>query len=298
MSENAAHKWKPGTAPVAVVMITLNEAHHLRDALENLSGWAQEVFIVDSYSRDETVDIALSYGAHVVQRRFRGFGDQWNFALSEMPISAPFTMKMDPDERLSEELKREIIEATKRSDWQGMICTLRWWFMGRPLPIRQRILRLWRTGACKFSDVLVNEHSIIDGTVISAAAEIEHLDSPDLDHWFEKQNRYSTSEAVAAYTKAPLSVQPKLFGSALQRRMWLKQLLPKIPFHHLIMFVYYWIWQGAWRAGRVGFIASVLWADFWRFRAYKLYEMKQTGRVPAKRVYGAGFPDPRVRQYE
>jgi hypothetical protein len=291
-------QWRAGNAPVAVVLITLNEAHHLNGVLENLSGWAQEVFVVDSYSRDDTVGIALSHGARVVQRRFRGFGDQWNFALTKMPIAAPFTMKLDPDERLSDELKGSIIAATSRAGWKGLKCTRRWWFMGKPLPVCEQILRLWVTGSGRFSNVAVNEHSIVDGETITVAGEIEHLDSPDLDHWFEKQNHYSTAEAVAAFLDAPLSVKPSLFGSSLQRRMWLKRLLPRLPFHHLVMFAYYWIWQGAWRAGRVGFIASMLWADFWRIRAYKLYEMQLTGRIPDKRVYGAGVPDSRVPQYD
>jgi len=40
--------------PIAVVMISLNEAHNLEAVLQNLAGWAQEVFLVDSYSADET----------------------------------------------------------------------------------------------------------------------------------------------------------------------------------------------------------------------------------------------------
>src|SRR6202022_3823130 len=92
----------PGCAPIAVVMIALNEAHNMESVLQNLAGWAQEVFLVDSYSSDGTVDVALKHGVHVVQREFRGFGDQWNFALRELPITAPWTMKFDPDERLSE----------------------------------------------------------------------------------------------------------------------------------------------------------------------------------------------------
>ena len=100
--------WEPGILPVAVVMISLNEAHNLEAVLQNLSGWAQEVFLVDSYSADDTIDIALKHGVQVVQRRFRGFGDQWNFALRELPITAPWTMKLDPDERLTDELKVSI----------------------------------------------------------------------------------------------------------------------------------------------------------------------------------------------
>ena len=79
-------RWRAGTAPVAVVMLSLNEGHNMEAVLQNLAGWAQEVFIVDSFSSDDTIDIALRHGARVVQRRFRAFGDQWNFAL-QLPIS-------------------------------------------------------------------------------------------------------------------------------------------------------------------------------------------------------------------
>ena len=113
--------------------------------LENLHGWAQEVFLVDSYSRDETVDIALSYGVHVVQRRFRGFGDQWRFALRELPISAPWTMKLDPDERLTDKLKENLEAAMWCGGVDGFSLERRLWLMGKALPIRQRLVRVWRT---------------------------------------------------------------------------------------------------------------------------------------------------------
>ena len=94
-----ARCWQPGSAPIAVVMISLNEGHNMAAVLDNLKGWAHEVFLVDSYSTDETLDIALAAGVHVVQRSFSGFGNQWNFALDQLPITAPWTMKLDPDER-------------------------------------------------------------------------------------------------------------------------------------------------------------------------------------------------------
>ena len=74
-------------APIAVVMITLNEAHNLEAVLDNLQNWAEQVFIVDSYSSDATIDIALRRGVHVVQHAFTGFGEQWNFALQNLPIT-------------------------------------------------------------------------------------------------------------------------------------------------------------------------------------------------------------------
>jgi glycosyltransferase involved in cell wall biosynthesis len=294
----ALTRWQPGAAPVAVVMISLNEAHNLEAVLENLKGWAQEVFLVDSLSQDETVDIALRHGVHVVQRRFQGFGNQWNFALEHLPITAPWTMKLDPDERLSLELKREIIETLAHTDANGFFASIRLFFMKRPLPVRLRLLRLWRTGRAKMSDVLVNEHVQVDGDLAELRHDIEHHDSPDLDHWLEKQNRYTTAEAIVAYRQSPLADTPRLFGTRLQRRMWLKKHFYRLPFRYLLLFLHHWLWLGAWRAGWVGYVWARLRADVMRLIEYKRREIELTGRLPTRRFYGAGQPDARIQQFD
>lgn len=286
-----------GAVPVAVVMITLNEAHNMAAILENLRGWAQEVFVVDSYSSDDTVDIALQYGAHVVQRRFRGFGDQWNFAISKMPITAPWTMKLDPDERLTDAFKRNLADALARGDADGFIVKRRLWFMGRPLPVRHELLRVWKTGSCRFSDVLVNEHPLVEGRLAPVEGDIEHHDSPDLHHWLEKQNAYTTDEAIAAHQGQALSAQPRLFGNALERRMWIKRNYRRFPGRYLVLFLHHYLLQGAWRAGWVGYAWSRLRSDVYRLWEYKLREIALTGRLPARRPKGAGQPDPRIEQH-
>lgn len=296
-SDQIVH-WQPGVAPVAVVMISLNEGHNLEAFCQNLAGWAQEVFLVDSYSQDDTVDIALRHGIHVVQRRFRGFADQWNFALHNLPITAPWTMKMDPDERLSDELKTNLLSAIQRGDVDGYSVTRRLRFMGRPLPVRMSLMRVWRTGSCHFGDVAVNEHAIVAGRVGTVRGYIEHHDSPDLDHWLEKQNRYTTAEAIMAQSRAPLADAPRLFGTAFQRRMWMKKNFNKLPFRYFLFFLYNWLWLGAWRAGWVGYAWSRLRSDVMRLTQYKRCEMDLTGRLPVKRPYGPGKPDSRVRQFE
>lgn len=285
-------------APVAVLMISLNEAHNMEAVLSNLKGWAQEVFLVDSYSADETVDIALRHGVHVVQRRFRGFGDQWNFALRELPITAPWTMKLDPDERLSDALKRNLADAMRRGEADGLTMQRRLWFMGRPLPVRQEILRVWKTGACRFSDVLVNEHPLVEGRIQPVAGELEHHDSPDLEHWLHKQNKYTSAEALAAVRGDALPVPPRLFGNALQRRMWLKRHFSRIPFRYALVFLYYLVFSGIWRAGYIGLIWARLRADVYRFRQYKIFEMRATGGMPGRAVLAPGHPDPRVQQFD
>ena len=282
-------------APVAVLMISLNEAHNMEAVFENLAGFASEVVLVDSYSSDATVDLALRHGARVVQRRFRGFGDQWNFAL-QLQVDAPWTMKLDPDERLTDELKDSIRAVIAGDTADAALVRRRLWFMGRPLPVRHDILRLWRTGACRFSDVLVNEHPIVEGRTTLLRGDLEHHDSPNLHHWFEKQNAYSTAEALATWRGSPLSATPRLTGNALQRRMWLKRFAQKTPLSPLLMFFYCFLAKGAWRAGSVGLTWAMLRADVWRWRAYKLREFTLRGEAFEPPRDRPGAPDPRVEQ--
>jgi glycosyltransferase involved in cell wall biosynthesis len=293
-----AGSWESGSAPVAVVMITLNEAHNMEDVLTNLRGWAQEVHIVDSLSVDDTVGIALRHGAHVVQRRFRGFGDQWNFALTSLPIRAQWTMKLDPDERLSPALKRSIEELIYNRGQDAIEVCRRLWFMGKVLPAKQHLIRLWKTGTCRFTDVEVNEHPVVTGRVCRSAGYLEHHDSPDLDHWVVKQNRYTTTEAIAQTKKLPLSFSPRLLGTRSERRMWLKRHFWRFPGRFAALFFYHFVITGAWRAGRVGWIWARLRGDVYRMWEYKRFEIESLGRFPVRVPTHSGAQDARVRLYE
>lgn len=288
--------WQPGTAPVAVVMIALNEAHNMEEVLQNIAGWAQEVFLVDSFSADDTVSIALRHGVHVVQRRFIGFGDQWNFALNALPITASWTMKLDPDERLTDQLKASIQNLVGTGGQDGIIVQRRLWFMGAVLPVQQPILRVWRTGECCFTDVAVNEHPLVEGRMGHALGCLEHHDSPDLDHWLTKQNRYTTAEAISQFEGRELAVAPRLFGSALERRMWLKCKFWKVPGRYQFLFLYHLLITGAWRAGRVGWMWARLRTEVYRLWEYKRFELDRLGQVPMKVPAHPGEPDSRVRQ--
>jgi hypothetical protein len=206
-------------------------------------------------------------------------------------------MKLDPDERLSENLKENLTAAMELSLGDGFNINRRLWFMHRPLPISQPLVRVWRTGFCEFTDVLVNEHPLVRGRITAVAGEIAHYDSPDLEHWLEKQNRYTTSEALMAHLQSPLSASPDLFGGALERRMWFKKYFDNFPFRLIALFVYHWLIQGAWRAGWVGYAWARLRCDVMRLREYKRREMEITGMLPTPRPFGPGSPDRRVEQY-
>jgi glycosyltransferase involved in cell wall biosynthesis len=289
-------KWLNGTVPITVILISLNEAHNIDEVLNNIKGWAREVFLVDSYSKDETIDIALKHGINIIQRSFKGFGDQWNFALSQLPISSPWTMKMDPDERLTEDLKNEIANIISFDNVDGISFDRSLFFLNTNLNLKQEVLRIWKTNTCVFSDVEVNEHPIVNGKIVKSNGIMEHHDSPNLHHWFHKQNLYTTLEAKAMFKKMNLAETPNLFGTKLQIRMWFKSNFKYFPFRYFFLFLYFWIYKRAIFKGRIGFIWARLRTDVMKIIMYKYYEMKVSNSEYILVESGNGLPDNRVLQ--
>ena len=281
--------------PVTVIMLSLNEEYNLPGAIESVKDWAEEIFIVDSCSTDRTVDIALEHGVQIIQRSFTNFGAQWNFALERLPIKTDWTMKIDPDERVSPALIDELRELFGgKPDCYGYVMDRRLWFMGKPLHVLAPVLRLWRTGTCRFSDVIVNEHPIVNGPVGKLKGILEHLDSPDLHHWYEKQNQYTTMEAIMKVRDDSLAAKPNVFGNSLERRMFFKKLFFKLPFRYQLQLLYELFGRGAWRDGSTGLAWARLRVEVMRMIDLKDKEMRITGAVPEVPIAPKGDFDSRI----
>jgi len=268
-----------GNTPIAVLMITLNEGHNLEDMIKQLNNWASEIFVLDSFSNDNTLEILKKYKVVYKQRIFSNFGDQWNYALKCFQIQSRFTMKLDPDERLTKELKDEITINLKVNNYDGYYFDRVLFFMGKKLPIKQEVTRIWRTGKAKFTDVLVKETPIVDGSIHKLENKLLHMDSPNLEHWYAKQNKYTTSEAIAKFNKKDLPFEAILFGNKDNRRMWFKKNFYKIPFRFVLLFLYYYIFKGLFMSGKEGFIWSHLRTEVMRMREYKFYELTKKNNL-------------------
>lgn len=92
--------------PVSVVIITFNEEKNLGRCLSSVTGFADEIIIVDSYSTDATLQIAAAHNAKVVSRAFDGYAQQKNFATSL--AANEWVLSLDADEELTPELINSI----------------------------------------------------------------------------------------------------------------------------------------------------------------------------------------------
>ena len=283
---------------LSVVFLTLNEEFHIGSAIENVKDIADEIFVLDSLSVDRTVDVALGKGAKVYQRKFKNFGDQWNAALKSLPIDTDWTMKMDPDERLTPALKTEILSRLENAgDCDAFKIVPALHFMGKNLHLDMMpVTRIWRTGIGEFSSNSVNEHFIVNSRQVVLKNKFLHLGCRDLHQWVDKQNRYTTAEAIRRFRGDASSARANLFGTSLERRMWLKKLFFHLPFRYCLMFIQYYLLKGMWMRGRVGFHYTILRIWSRRMIEEKLLEMRLTGRelvLPPNRF---GFYDTRVPQ--
>jgi glycosyltransferase involved in cell wall biosynthesis len=94
-------------APLTVVIITKNEEKRIKACLESIA-WADEAVVVDDESADATCRIAEEFGARVIKRRMDVEGRHRNFAYSQ--AKNEWVLSLDADERVSPELKGEIIK--------------------------------------------------------------------------------------------------------------------------------------------------------------------------------------------
>ena len=97
--------------PVSVVIITFNEEHNIARCLDSVKGIADEIVIVDSFSKDKTKEICLSYGAKFIENKFEGHIHQKNFAITQAKY--PHILSLDADEALDEKLRNSISEVKK-----------------------------------------------------------------------------------------------------------------------------------------------------------------------------------------
>jgi glycosyltransferase involved in cell wall biosynthesis len=140
---------------LSVCIICFNEERNIRRCLES-SSWADEIFVVDSFSRDRTVEIAREYTKQVFERAWTGYKDQKNYVLSK--AHGEWILSLDADEEVSEALREEIQEEIRqpgakegyriprRSYYQGRWINHSGFYPDRQLRLFKRGLGVWVGG--------------------------------------------------------------------------------------------------------------------------------------------------------
>ncbi|TXC85117.1 glycosyltransferase family 2 protein [Luteibaculum oceani] len=98
---------------ISVAIITKNEAANIERCIRSVKNIADEIVVVDSFSTDNTTEIAKSLGAKIIEQEFLGYKEQKNFARDK--CSNTWVLSLDADEALSPELEKSIKKANLNS---------------------------------------------------------------------------------------------------------------------------------------------------------------------------------------
>jgi glycosyltransferase involved in cell wall biosynthesis len=194
---------------ISAIIITWNEEKFIGNCLSSLTGVADEIVVVDSFSTDSTEEICSRFNVRFIKHRFEGYVEQKNFALTQATYS--HVLSLDADEALSEDLVKSIIAAKEKFEYDGYIFNRlnnycgHWMKYSRLYPDKQ--LRLFDSGKGKWMGP--NPH---DRFILNKGSKISRIKG-DLLHWnfhtfeehIEKMNKFSTIGANEAFKEGKRS---------------------------------------------------------------------------------------------
>jgi len=183
---------------LSAIVITRNEAGNIAECLDSLA-FCDERIVVDSGSTDETMAIARAKGANVSHHAWAGFGAQKNHALSL--ATGDWVLSLDADERVTPQLAAVINKAIEVGRADGYEFPRLSSFCGKPLRHSgwhpDYVLRLFRRGRARFTDVIVHERVVCDGPVARLPEPLIHHPVLKLEDALSRIDRYSTASAEA-----------------------------------------------------------------------------------------------------
>lgn len=287
---------------LSVIILTWNEELNLEKCLKSVAGIADEIFVVDSYSTDKTLEIAESYGAKIYKHPFKNQAEQFNWALDNLPLEGDWILRIDADEVLIDELAKEIMEVIRTAppEISGFYLRRRVYFMGRWIRhggyYPTWMLRLFRTGKGREEIREMDEHIILsEGRAGYLQNDFIDDDRKGLERWIVKHNNFSTREARERLREARLAdsrqLEAKIGGGQASRKRWMKnKLYMKLPpfFRALFYYLYRYIFRLGFLDGKEGLIFHFLQGFWHQFMIdAKMYEQKTTDQ--AKSYVNAKF---------
>ncbi len=187
-------------ARLSVVIVTRDESATIRGCLES-ARFADEILVVDSFSTDDTIALARSGGARVLQHEFTGFARQKNWAIEQ--ATHEWVLQLDADERVTPGLAEEILELLARPPAHEAYQVRRLnFFLGRPMRYTgwgfDRVTRLFRRHV-RFKDVQVHEEIDLPGPLPTLHHRLDHHSFRSFAQYWRKIELYSEYGALQAH---------------------------------------------------------------------------------------------------
>jgi glycosyltransferase involved in cell wall biosynthesis len=180
---------------LTVIVPTYNEEQNIEQCLESIK-WADEIFVVDSFSKDKTIEIASKFTKKIIQHEYINSATQKNWAIPQS--SNEWLMIVDSDERVTPELKDEIIKILSSDNLlDGYYIPRVNTFLGKEIKhcgwskTGDYNLRLFKRDKGRYENKHVHADIILDGKAGYIKSPFTHNSFPDLTKYVEKLNIYT-----------------------------------------------------------------------------------------------------------
>ena len=184
----------PGPEKISVIIPTFNEEENIQECLESVA-WADEILVVDSFSKDATLEIAGRYTDRIIQREYGNSASQKNWAIPQ--AKHRWVMVVDADERVTPELREEIRALLAAGpDCSGYVIRRVNHFLGRRIRhggwARDRVLRFWDRTKGKYQEKEVHADVEVSGRVGELRHPLLHITFRSWDSYLHKIDRYTS----------------------------------------------------------------------------------------------------------
>jgi glycosyltransferase involved in cell wall biosynthesis len=183
--------------PISIAIVTRDEEINIEDALKSVAD-AKEIIIVDSFSTDGTVELCKQYTDKVFQHEWQGFARQKQMAVDY--AEGPWVLILDADERVTPELKTEIITSIADTDCTGFYIPRENYFIGKWIRHSgwwpDNTLRLFKKDKGRLESREVHEKVVVEGSVAYLRNPLKHYTYRSISDFVERMGRYSTLAAI------------------------------------------------------------------------------------------------------
>lgn len=245
--------------PISVAIVTKDEEENIQNALESVKDF-EDIIVVDAFSNDRTVEVSKKYTDRVYQHKWQGYSKQKQLAVDYAKKN--WVMILDADERVTPELKAEIIEKMANNSFNGFYVPRKNFFLGKWIRHTgwwpDYTLRIFKKDASYVELREVHEKVIVNGAVGYMKKPIEHFTYKTISSYMEKMENYSSLSANELSHKNV---------SYLTFLMWVN------PFW---VFVKMFILRQGFRDGMRGFILSVLYSLYTFLKYTKVWEKRSS----------------------
>ena len=193
---------------VAVIILTFNEEKHLERCIKSVLPLTNEVYVIDSYSKDRTKEIAENLGVGFLQNTWINYSSQFTWGLEACKTKADWIFRLDADEYLTDNLIDEIKDVLAKisPSVNGLAVNYRHIFLGKWIRYGTRypltLLRIFRREKAYIEPRWMDERIILkEGTAVTLKNDFIHEDLNTITYFIDKHNGYATREAIDLLNK-------------------------------------------------------------------------------------------------